>query len=185
MQGDLPGVLDGVLVGNRQPRGWVIHTVSEARAREARRIWGWGGGAGRGGETFPLGPEARKSWNQWPGQQRAARQEPRALVDTVPPAPLPACRRGREPHSPSAQRLGGYGSHPKVSPQGLEQDCKVVCRGRRGRASPAISTERAMAKPGLQGPTTCPQTRAYLVGPQHAALPGAGPSAQAWHWPQR
>ena len=44
MQEDLPGVSDGVLVGNGQPRGWVIHTVSEARAREARRIWGWGRG---------------------------------------------------------------------------------------------------------------------------------------------
>ena len=78
-----------------------------------------GQGAGRGGEMFPLRPEGRKSWNQWPGQQRAAGQEPRALVDAVPPAPLPACRRGREPRSPSTQRLGGCGSRPKVSPQGL------------------------------------------------------------------
>ena len=40
MQEDLPGVSDRVLAGNGQPRGWVIHIVSEAPARESRKIWG-------------------------------------------------------------------------------------------------------------------------------------------------
>lgn len=48
MQEDLPGVSDRVLAGKGQPRWGVIHTVSEARAREARRIWGRRRGGGEG-----------------------------------------------------------------------------------------------------------------------------------------
>lgn len=56
---------------------------------------GWGGGAGRGGETLSLRPEAWKSWNQCLGVQRVARQEPRALVDAMPPCPAASLREGQ------------------------------------------------------------------------------------------
>ena len=130
---------------------------------------------------LPLRPEAQKSWNQCPGEQRVAGQEPQALVDAVPPALLPACGRGREPRSPSAQWLGGCGSRPRASPQGLEQGRQAVCRGRCRRASPAVCTERATAKPGVQGAHDLP---AHTCLPT-SMLPGAGPGAQARRWPQR
>ena len=114
----------------------------------------------------------------WPGRSH------RPWWMQCPPALLPACGRGREPRSPSAQWLGGCGSLPRAWSRAARRSAGVNVEG------PAQLSAQSERRPswGSKGRTTCPHThacpRACCQEPGLALRPGAGHRDDAESWVQ-